>query len=99
MLLRPRQDDYKAGHPSDADVLLLVAVSDSALAYDRDTKLGLYARFGVPEVWIVDIPGGAVEVHREPKAGAYARRDRLAAGRLSPERIPDLAVDVAWLVA
>ncbi len=99
MLLRPRQDDYKAGHPSAADVLLLVEVPDSSLAYDRDTKLGLYARFGVPEVWIVDIPGVAVEVYREPKAGAYARRDRLAAGRPSPERVPGLAVDVAWLAA
>jgi Uma2 family endonuclease len=98
MLLRPRLDDYKAGHPSAADVLLLVEVSDSSLAYDRDTKLALYARFGVPEVWIVDIRGGAVEAYRTPKDGAYAHRDGLAAGPLSPALVPELAVDVAWLL-
>ncbi len=70
MLLRPRADHYKARHPAAADVLLLVEVSDSSLAYDRDTKLALYARFGVPEVWIVNIPGGALEVYRTPKDDA-----------------------------
>ena len=98
MLLRPRRDDYKNRHPSAADVLLLVEVSDSSLAYDRGAKLALYARFGVPEVWIVDIPCGAVEAHRNAKEGAYADRERLAAGRLSPALVPELAIDVAWLL-
>jgi len=99
MLLRPRPDDYKARHPGAADVLLLVEVSDSSLAYDRDTKLALYARFGVPEVWIVDIPGGALEVYRAPEDGAYAHRERLTAGRLGPTLVPELAIDVAALLA
>ena len=98
MLLRPRSDHYKARHPSAADVLLLVEVSDSSLVYDRNTKLALYARFGVPEVWIVDIPGGAVEAYRDPKDGAYAFRERLAAGPLSPALVPELTIDVAWLL-
>ena len=99
MLLRPRPDHYTARHPSAADVLLLVEVSDSSLAYDGNTKLGLYARFGAPEAWIVDIPGGAVEAYRTPKDGAYADRERLTAGRLSPALVPELAIDVAWLLA
>jgi Uma2 family endonuclease len=99
MLLRPRPDHYKARHPSPADVLLLVEVSDSSVAYDRNTKLALYARFGVPEVWIVDIPGGGVEIYREPKEGAYARRERLVGGELSPALVPQLTIDVAWLLA
>ena len=99
MLLRPRPDDYKKRHPGAADVLLLVEVSDSSLAYDRNTKLALYAQFGVPEVWIVDIPGGAVEVYRTLKDGAYAPGERLTAGRLSPGLVPELAIDVAALLA
>ena len=58
MLLRPRADDYQANHPGAADVLLLIEVSDSSLAYDRGAKLALYARFGVAEVWIIDHRGG-----------------------------------------
>ena len=67
MLLRPRSDDYRDGHPDAADVLLLVEVADSSLAYDRGPKLALYARHGVPEVWIVDLVGRAVEICRQPR--------------------------------
>ena len=33
MLLRPRRDDYTTSHPTAADVLLLVEVADSSLAW------------------------------------------------------------------
>jgi len=99
MLLRPRHDDYRASHPSAADVLLLVEVSDSSLTYDRGTKLPLYARFGVPEVWIVDVAAAAVEVFRQPQQGAYSWSERRRDGILSPALVPEVAIDVAALVA
>src|SRR5688572_716064 len=55
MLLRLRPDLYAKGHPTPEDVLLLVEVSDTTLAYDQGTKVPLYARHGVSEVWVVDI--------------------------------------------
>jgi Uma2 family endonuclease len=30
------------------------------------------AKFGVPEVWIVDLSGSALEVYRDPSEGSYA---------------------------
>ena len=39
MLLRPRADGYRASHPGAADVLLVIEVSESSLAYDRSVKL------------------------------------------------------------
>lgn len=99
MLLRPRPDDYRASHPSAADVLLLVEVSDSSLSYDRGTKLALYARFGVPEVWIVDILGAAVEAFRELQGGGYSRRERRTDGTLSPALVSGFVIDVAALLA
>ncbi len=55
-LLCPRADRYQAGEPpSPADILLLIEVASTSLAYDRRIKLPLYARHGVPEVWIVDL--------------------------------------------
>ena len=80
MLLRPRADDYETSHPSAADVFLLVEVSDSSLAYDRGAKLALYARFGVAEVWIIDIAGSAVEIYRQPKEGVYSLTERRTGG-------------------
>jgi hypothetical protein len=35
MILRPRAGGYRASHPNAADVLLLVEVSETSLAYDR----------------------------------------------------------------
>ena len=99
MLLRPRADDYRASHPSAADVLLLVEVSETSLAYDRGVKLALYARSGVPEVWIVDLLGASVEVYREPKDGAYVSRERLANGSLTPALVSEVTIDVAGLLA
>jgi Uma2 family endonuclease len=99
MLLRPRPDGYREGHPGAADVLLLIEVSETSLAYDRSTKLALYARFGVPEVWIVDLFGAAVEVCREPKEGVYASRERLTSGVLAPALVPGVTIDVAGLLA
>ena len=39
MLLAPRADFYEKAHPSAADVLLLVEVSDTTARYDRGVKL------------------------------------------------------------
>lgn len=99
MLLRPRADDYRASHPGAPDVLLLIEVSESSLAYDRGIKLALYARFGVPEVWIFDLPGSAVEVYREPLGDDYAHKERLESGTLAPAYVPGVQIDVASLFA
>jgi Uma2 family endonuclease len=98
MLLRPRADDYRASHPGAADVLLLIEVSESSLAYDRSAKLALYAKFGVAEVWIVDVSGAAIEVYREPAGVGYAFKERLTSGSLAPGLVPGVTVDVGALL-
>jgi Uma2 family endonuclease len=98
MLLKPRQDHYQSRHPNAADVLLLVEVSDTSLTYDRGTKLPLYAKFGVLEVWIVDLRGAAIEVYREPAGDGYALKERLASGSLAPAFVPGVAIDVRALL-
>jgi Uma2 family endonuclease len=52
--------------------------SDVYLAYDREVTLGLYARSGVPEVWIVNLAEGQLEVYREPTGGRYSETIRPA---------------------
>jgi len=97
--LSPRPDGYAAFHPGAADALLLIEVSDSSLDHDRKTKLALYARFGVPEVWIVDLSGSAIEVYRDPAEGRYRSFSRMVQGALTPARIPEVMIDVAALLA
>lgn len=71
MLLKPRSDFYSGAHPAAADVLLLIEVSDTTLAYDRGIKLPLYARHGVAEVWIVDLENNLVRFFRSPAGESY----------------------------
>lgn len=75
------------GAPRPGDVLLLVEVSDTTLAYDRDVKQPLYARAGIPEVWILDLEAQQIEVHREPDDDVYRTRHLAGPGdTVTPER-------------
>ena len=70
-LVRWRDDFYRRAHPTPADVLLVIEVADSTVETDRSVKLPLYAGAGVPEVWIVNLPGEAVEIYAGPQGTAY----------------------------
>ena len=94
-ILRRRDDFYAERHPRPADLLLVVEVADTSGAYDREIKLPLYARTGVPEVWVVDVVRGVVEVFRRPALRAYRVRRELRRGqRVSPAAFPRTAFRV-----
>jgi Uma2 family endonuclease len=81
------------------DVLLVVEVADSSLRYDREVKLPRYAAAGVPEAWIANLPGAAVEVHRDPASGDYrARAQYLPGDAIAPAAFPDLRLPVAAIL-
>jgi Uma2 family endonuclease len=56
-----------------SDVLLIVEIADTTLAYDRDVKIPIYARHGIVEVWLFDLQGGSLFVHRDPSPKGYQR--------------------------
>lgn len=68
-------------HPEASEIFLVIEVAQTTLATDRGLKLCLYAEAGVPEYWIVDIAGQAVEVYREPTASGYRVKKRLGRGK------------------
>jgi Uma2 family endonuclease len=79
-LLRPRPDFYAQGHPTPADVLLVVEVADSSTQFDREIKLPLYTQAMLPEVWLVNLPDDAVECYSQPTNGAYQVTQTLKRG-------------------
>jgi len=80
-LLRYRDDFYAKAAPTPADVLLLIEVSDATLAYDRQEKLPRYALAGVPEVWITNVDGQAVERYSDPQGNQYATKQTFKRGQ------------------
>ena len=71
ILLKPREDFYASKFAGGEDTLLVVEVSDTTLRYDRNVKVPLYARHGIPEVWIVDLQNGRLHFFRELVNEAY----------------------------
>jgi Uma2 family endonuclease len=99
ILLAPRTDFYESGHPEPPDVRLLIEVADSSLLYDRRTKIPLYARAGVPEVWLANVDAHGVDLHRRPSSGGYADvRSPDRGAPFSPLAFPDIVVTVADLL-
>jgi Uma2 family endonuclease len=74
-LLRRRDDFYRERHPQPDDVLLVVEIAASSLRFDRDTKVPLYARHGIPEMWLVDLGSRRLFRYRAPLGGSYTRVD------------------------
>lgn len=87
--------DYRDEHPAEA--LLIVEVADSSLTVDRMTKGRVYAAATVPEYWIVDLGGEAVDIYRDPDAAERQYRHHSRAKRgdvIRPLAFPDAAVAV-----
>ena len=63
--------------------------------YDRDVKLPLYARAGIPEVWLVDLPGEGIERRADPDqdAGTYRGVVRFRRGdTIRSHSLPELVI-------
>jgi len=98
-VLKPRSDDYRRATPRPDDVLLIIEVADSSLAYDRAVKRALYARHNIPEFWIVNLAAGEVEVCRKPTGDHYASISCVGhKGTLQPELLPGAIIPVAALL-
>ena len=89
--------DYRAAHPSEA--LLLVEVSESTLRDDLTRKARIYARSGVPEYWVVDLPNQALVVHRVPTGEVYMSIEVYSVdASVSPLNAPNASIPVSDLL-
>jgi len=66
VIARNRSDNYVSSHPENADIVLVIEVSDSTLKYDQSTKLSLYAESGISDYWILNLVDNQLEMHSEP---------------------------------
>jgi Uma2 family endonuclease len=99
-ILKPREDFYAKAHPQAEDVLLVIEIAEGSVRYDRERKLPLYARFAIPEAWLIDIPAQVIWIHREPANGVYQSSFHLAAPyRISPLMLDDIELDLAPLLS
>lgn len=78
--------------------IIAVEVSDSSLAYDLKRKARLYARYGVPEYWVIDLPNAQIHQMSGPTTKGYAAIEVHPLGtRVTSKVVPEIQLDTAAL--
>src|SRR5262245_22183951 len=99
LLLHPRPDFYALSHPEAQDVYLVIEVADTSVVTDREVKLPIYARAGVPEAWLLDVVTQRLEVHRHPTPDGYQHVHSFRRGEsVAPQVFPRLVLTVDTLL-
>ncbi len=98
-VLKPR-GDYRTALPGPDDTMLVVEVAKTSLDFDRKVKLALYARAGIPEVWIVNLAAEEVEIYRSPAGDTYGSTARVGrSDTLTIQAMPRARIAVAEIFA
>jgi len=100
----PEPDLVVGGHEPFGEQLLrcpplVIEVSVTTHWLDRSKKTKLYAAADIPNYWLVDVPGRAVEVRTQPGPHGYERCDVYGEGDRVPSPLEGVSdLDVAALL-
>jgi Uma2 family endonuclease len=82
--------------PGAEDVLLVIEVAHTTLDYDRDVKIPIYARHGIPESWLFDVKGKELSIFQDPGPNGYALTLRPSNSEtVSPLQLLDVTIELA----
>jgi Uma2 family endonuclease len=76
-VVRGQVRDYLRRTPAPKDIALVVEVSDTSLADDRNQS-EIYGAAGIPFYWIINLVDGQVEVYSNPGPTGYGTLEVLA---------------------
>jgi Uma2 family endonuclease len=71
VLAKPPRGNYFEKHPTPEDIYLVMEISDTTLAQDRETKSLLYARAGIVQYLLLNVNEQTIEDYREPNSDGY----------------------------
>lgn len=95
VLAKPPRKNYLENHPTPADILLVMEISDTTLAYDRDDKASAYSRNGIGQYLLLNLNNETIEDYREPSADGYQFKRTLRKGdSLKLEAFPDVEIKI-----
>jgi Uma2 family endonuclease len=98
ILLQERSQLFGSTKIEGPPSLAIEIISPSTGIRDRRTKRDLYARFGVPEYWIVDPSAQEITIYSSPHHGRY-EVERVASDVAASATIPGLSINLAALFA
>lgn len=74
-LLKYRADFYDEALPQGKDIVLIIEVADTTLAYDTKVKRALYAKSGVQEYWVIDLNKQRIHAYRQVVENDYQQSE------------------------
>lgn len=95
VLAKPNDDEFENSHPTPEEIYLIVEVSDSTLNYDRNAKGEAYARAGIRQYLVLNVPEKLLEDYRNPSADGFRSKQTYRAGQtFSLVAFPDVSLAV-----
>jgi Uma2 family endonuclease len=93
LAIRLLGDPKTFAQPRPEDILLLIEVAASSMAYDRRVKARLYARHGIREFWVIDANERITWVHTGPTGETWSSIVERGPGEaLTTPTLPKLSV-------
>jgi len=74
------EKEYAENHPTPKDIFLVMEISDSTLAYDRDDKALAYSRNNIRQYLLLNLQNETLEDYRQPNADGYGSKQTLPKG-------------------
>ena len=98
-VLKFRPDRYLNAHPRPSDILIVIEVAETTVHFDRHVKVPLYARAGIPEVVLFNLPEDRLECFLQPETGIYQVSRVFNRGeKFESASIPGLTLDIETIL-
>ena len=73
-------------------------MADSSIDYDRNTKIPLYAKNRICEVWLVDLNDNCVEIYQKPNHNYYQNVQKSSSvDSIILSNFPDVEIKISEL--
>jgi Uma2 family endonuclease len=80
------------------DVLLAIEIADTSLRYDLGRKIGTYAAYGIPEVWVINALTLVTRVHKQLGPEGYRNIAELGPDEMmTAVRVPSVSTCLSAL--
>ena len=97
-IVRLPETIYRDHHPFSQDIYWLIEVANQTLAKDLKEKTITYARNGIIEYWVIDLPNKKLWLFTNPQNGQYLEQKTIITGILQPVSFPNIDIEVDKLL-
>ena len=97
-IVRFDSNNYASHHPYPQDIYWLIEISNSTLAKDLEEKSITYARNGITEYWVIDLPHNKLWVFTQPKQNGYVNKQEVVAGNIHPVAFSNVNIKINRLL-